>query len=45
VEYALTEEGLALRPALVALQLWAASRKGNLLNQPTNISATNLNES
>jgi DNA-binding HxlR family transcriptional regulator len=30
VEYALTEEGLALRPALVALQLWAASRKGNL---------------
>ena len=29
VEYALTEEGLALRPALVALQLWAASRKGN----------------
>jgi DNA-binding HxlR family transcriptional regulator len=30
VEYALTEDGLALRPALVALQLWAASRKGNL---------------
>ena len=27
VEYALTAE--ALRPALVALQLWAASRKGN----------------
>ena len=29
VEYALTEEGLALRPALVSLQLWAASRKRN----------------
>ena len=29
VEYALAAEGLALRPALVALQLWAASRKGN----------------
>ncbi|WP_045006171.1 MULTISPECIES: helix-turn-helix domain-containing protein [unclassified Bradyrhizobium] len=45
VEYALTEEGLALRPALVALKLWAASRKGNLLNPPTNISAANSNES
>jgi DNA-binding HxlR family transcriptional regulator len=31
VEYALTAEGLALRPALVALQLWAASRKRNRL--------------
>src|ERR1700755_1549936 len=29
VEYALTADGSALRPALVALQLWAASRKGN----------------
>src|SRR5258706_9658798 len=29
VEYTLTEEGLALRPALVALKLWAVSRKGN----------------
>ena len=29
VEYALTAEGLALRPALVALKLWAASRKEN----------------
>jgi DNA-binding HxlR family transcriptional regulator len=27
VEYALTKSGLALRPALVALQSWAASRK------------------
>jgi DNA-binding HxlR family transcriptional regulator len=27
VEYALTAEGLALRPALVALKLWATSRK------------------
>ncbi len=29
VEYALTEDGMALRPALVKLQLWAASRKRN----------------
>src|SRR4030081_441701 len=28
VEYPLTAERLALRPALVALKLWAASRKG-----------------
>ncbi len=28
VEYALSEDGLALRPALVALQTWAASRTG-----------------
>ena len=34
VEYALTAEGLALRPALVALKLWAGSRKGNPLNPP-----------
>ena len=45
VEYALTAEGLALRPALVALKLWASSRKGNPLNPPTNISAANFNES
>jgi DNA-binding HxlR family transcriptional regulator len=28
VEYALSPDGLALRPALVALQAWAASRGG-----------------
>jgi DNA-binding HxlR family transcriptional regulator len=27
VEYSLTKDGLALRPSLQALQLWAASRK------------------
>ena len=41
VEYALTAEGLALRPALVALQLWAATRKGNRFLKP----AANFNES
>ena len=44
VEYALTAEGSALRPALLALKLWAASRKGNPLHPPTNISAANFNE-
>jgi DNA-binding HxlR family transcriptional regulator len=27
VEYALSEDGLALRPALIALQTWAASKR------------------
>jgi DNA-binding HxlR family transcriptional regulator len=31
VEYALSTDGLALRPALVALQSWAANRTGSHL--------------